>query len=384
MVQVEERTGWAEAVEGLHNRLAPHFTRAEPRQRVRTYVEGLLGGAERRNGWHLAEAAGEATPYGMQRLVASAAWDVDQVRDDLQRYVREHLGSPDAVLVLDETGFLKKGSKSAGVARQYSGTAGRIENCQIGVFLAYAAPEGVALIDRALYLPKAWTEDQARCREAGIPKEVGFATKPQLGRQMLERVLEAGLPHQWITADEIYGQDRRLRLWLEAQEQAFVLAVSSQEKPWIGWDNAPRQIRVDKIAERVPGPGWHRLSAGSGAKGERLYEWALIELFRWGVPPGTHCLLVRRSLQDPKERAFYIVFSPQGASLEELVQVAGSRWRIEIAFEAAKQEVGLDQYEVRKWGAWYRFITLAMFAHAFLAVQRARVEKGGPATPAWI
>ena len=382
MVQRQETAGWAEALDGLHARLAPRFARPQPRRRVRAYMEGLLGGAERRNGWHLAEAAGEQTPYGMQRLVASASWDADQVRDDVQQYVREHLGSSEAVLVLDETGFLKKGSKSAGVARQYSGTAGRIENCQIGVFLAYAAPEGAALIDRELYLPKEWTEDRARCREAGIPDEVGFATKPELARQMLERAFKAGLPNAWITADEVYGRDRRLRLYLEEQERPFVLAVSSQEKPWIWWERAPRQIRVDEIARRVPEEGWHRLSAGPGAKGERLYEWALVELFRWGTPPGVHRLLVRRSLEDPEERAYFIVFSPAGASLEELAEVAGSRWAIEVAFEAAKQEVGLDQYEVRKWGAWYRFITLAMFAHAFLSVQRARAEKGDPAATA--
>lgn len=382
MVQRQEVAGWGTELEGLHERLAPHFTRREPRRRVRAYMEGLLGGAERRNGWHLAEAAGESTPYGMQRLVASASWNLEQVRDDLQQYVCEHLGDAEAVLVLDETGFLKKGTKSAGVARQYSGTAGRIENCQIGVFLAYATSEGAALIDRELYLPKEWTQDRARCREADIPDEVGFATKPQLARNMLERAFAAEVPHAWITADEVYGRDRRLRLWLEMEERPFVLAVSAQEKPWIWWDKAPRQIRVDTIARDVPEEGWHRLSAGRGAKGERLYEWALVELFRWGIPPGIHRLLVRRSLDDPDERAYYIVFSPQGATLEELVGVAGSRWAIEICFEAAKQEVGLDQYEVRKWGAWYRFITLAMFAHAFLAVQRARAEKGDPAAAA--
>lgn len=375
MVQAEIG-GWAEAVEGLHARLAPYFARTEPRRRARAYMEGLLGRAERRNGWHLAEAAGEQTPYGMQRLVASASWDADQVRDDLQAYVVEHLGSPDGVLVVDETGFLKKGTKSAGVARQYSGTAGKVENCQIAVFLAYAAPQGVALIDRELYLPKEWTGDRNRCGEAGIPEEVAFATKPRLARQMLERAFAAGGPHTWITADEVYGKDRRLRLWLEEQERSFVLAVSSQEKPWIWWEKAPRQIRVDRIAERVPEEDWHVISAGRGAKGERLYEWALVELYRWDTPPGIHRLLVRRNLEDPEERAYYIVFSPQGAALEELVRVAGRRWMIEIAFEAAKQEVGLDQYEVRKWAAWYRFMTLAMFAHAFLSVQRVEAEKG--------
>lgn len=377
MVPQQEMADWAEELEGLHARLAPHFARTEPRQRVRAYVEGILGGAERRNGWHLAEAAGESTPYGMQRLVASASWDADQVRDDLQAYVMESLGNPEAVLVLDETGFLKKGTKSAGVARQYSGTAGRIENCQIGVFLAYAAPDGVALIDRELYLPKVWTQDPVRCREAGIPDAVEFATKPELARRMLERAFAAEVPHAWVVADEVYGQDRRLRLWLEETQQPFVLAVSAQEKPWSWSAQGPRPIRVDALANAVPAEAWQRLSAGRGSKGERLYDWAEIPLWRWQTPEGTHRLLVRRSLEDSTDRAYYIVFAPQGATLKELVRVAGRRWAIEIAFEAAKQEVGLDQYEVRKWGAWYRFITLALFAHAFLSVQRARAEKGG-------
>ncbi len=376
MVRMQEITGWAEELDALHARLAPHFARTEPRQRVRAYVEGMLGGAEKRNGWHLAEAAGEPTPYGMQRLVASATWDADEVRDDLRRYVVESLGTPDAVLVLDETGFLKKGKKSAGVARQYSGTAGRVENCQIGVFLAYAAPDGVALIDRELYLPKAWTDERARCREAGIPDEVRFATKPALARRMLERAFEAEVPHAWVVADEVYGQDRRLRLWLEEIKQPFVLAVTAQEKPWSWGARGPQQIRVDRLADALPEAAWQRHSAGRGSKGERLYEWAEVRLWRWQTPEGIHRLLVRRSLEDPEDRAYYIVFAPQGATLEELVRVAGRRWTIEIAFEAAKQEVGLDQYEVRKWGAWYRFITLALFTHAFLSVQRARAEKG--------
>lgn len=379
MVRMQEITGWAEELDALHARLAPHFARTEPRQRVRAYVEGMLGGAEKRNGWHLAEAAGESTPYGMQRLVASAAWDADKVRDDLRAYVVESLGSPDAVLVLDETGFLKKGTKSAGVARQYSGTAGRVENCQIGVFLAYATPDGVALIDRELYLPKAWTDDRVRCREAGIPDEIGFATKPQLARRMLERAFEAEVPHAWVVADEVYGQDRRLRLWLEQIEQPFVLAVTAQEKPWSWGARGPQQVRVDRLADALSEDAWQRLSAGRGSKGERLYEWAEVRLWRWQTSEGVHRLLVRRSLEDPMDRAFYIVFAPQGATLEKLVRVAGRRWTIEIAFEAAKQEVGLDQYEVRKWDAWYRFITLALLAHAFLSVQRARAEKGGAA-----
>lgn len=379
MVEMQVVSGWTEQLEALVQRLAPHFARHEPRRRARAYLEGLLGRAERRNGWHLAEAAGEATPYGMQRLVASASWDAAQVRDDLQQYVVEHLGDPAAVLVLDETGFLKKGTKSAGVARQYSGTAGRIENCQVGVFLAYAAEEGVAFLDRELYLPKAWTEDRARCREAGIPEEVSFATKPQLARRMLERAFAAGVPHMWVTADEVYGQDRRLRRWLEERSQAFVLAIPCQERRWVGSEEGIRAVRVDELARALPPAAWKRISAGAGAKGDRLYDWAFLPAQQHETRQ-VRGLLVRRSLEDAEDRAYYAVFAPQGATLEELVRVAGRRWAIEIAFEAAKQEVGLDQYEVRKWEAWYRFITLALFAHAFLAVQRARAEKGEPAT----
>lgn len=365
-----------QVLEEVSGRIAARIKRAEVRSRVRAYLEGLLGRAERRNAWHLAEAAGEVTPYGMQRLIAQASWSADQVRDDLQHYVVEELGSTDAVLVLDETGFLKKGSKSAGVARQYSGTAGRIENCQVGVFLAYATPQGAAFLDRELYLPKTWTEDRERCREAGIADDIVFATKPQLGRAMLERTFRAKVPHTWVVADEIYGQDRRLRLWLEEQEEAFVLAVSSQEKPWVWTERGPLQVRVDAITRALPSTAWRRLSAGSGAKGERLYDWAEWPLWRLGAPAGLHRLLVRRSLSDPEDLAYYICFCPHGATTEDLVRVAGQRWTIEIGFEAAKQEVGLDEYEVRCWGAWYRFVTLALFAHAALAVQRARLEKG--------
>lgn len=378
---------WSEQLEALHQRLASYFARVEPRRRVRAYLEGLLGGAERRNGWNLAEAAGERTPFGMQRLVAEASWDAEAVRDDLQRYVVEHLGDPAAVLVLDETGFLKKGTKSAGVARQYSGTAGRIENCQIGVFLAYAAPQGAAFLDRALYLPESWIADRARCREAGIPEEVEFATKAQLARRMLEHALEAGVPHAWVAGDEIYGHSHELRHFLEARSEAYVLAIPTRECCWIETEEGRCRLPVDEAARRVSPQAWQRLSAGAGAKGERLYDWVFLPAApppkrgrKAAVVEGVRGLLVRRSLEhpeNPKERAYYAVFAPQGATLAEMVQVAGRRWTIEVAFEAAKQEVGLDQYEVRKWEAWYRFVTLALFAHAFLAVQRAWAEKGG-------
>jgi len=377
MVAAAELESWRTELGSLSERLGEFCVRPEPRQRLRQYMAGLLGGAQRRNAWYLAEAAGEAKPYGMQRLVASAGWDADEVCEDLAEYVIEHLGDASGVLVLDETGFLKKGDQSAGVARQYSGTAGKVENCQIGVFLAYAAPGGVAFLDRALYLPESWTCDRARCRKAGIPAEVEFATKPELGRQMLGRALLLRVPHAWVVADEVYGQDRRLRHWLEDRGEAFVLAVPTKEKAWVQGEAGPRQVRVDTLAQALPQSAWQRLSAGSGSKGERLYDWAEIALWRHGAEPGVDRLLVRRSIADPQERAYYLVHAPRKEALEAVVRVAGSRWAIEVAFEAAKQEVGLDEYEVRKWDAWHRFITLALFAHAFLAVQRARVEKGG-------
>lgn len=371
MVQAQEWVGWTQELQALSERVASFVVRPEVRHRIRAYLEGLLGRAERRNGWHLAEAAGEKTPYGMQRLIASASWDADEVRDDLRDYAVEHLGDAEGVLVLDETGFLKKGEKSAGVARQYSGTAGRIENCQIGVFLAYTTSGGVAFLDRELYLPKAWTYDRERCREAGIPDEVAFETKPGLAREMLERAIVFGVPHAWVVADEVYGSDRRLRRWLEAHGEPFVLAVTSQEmRRWIDREGHFQQMRVDEIARTLPGEAWRRLSAGAGAKGDRLYDWAEWPQQQESATP--HRLLFRRSLKDPTDLAYYAVFAPRGATLEELARVAGRRWAIEIGFEAAKQEVGLDQYEVRKWGAWYRFITLALFAHAFLAIQRAK------------
>lgn len=311
-------------------------------------------------------------------MLNNALWDADEVRDDLREYVVEHLGEESGVLVVDETGFLKKGNKSVGVKRQYSGTAGRIENCQIGVFLAYASSKGHTLLDRELYLPKEWAEDETRRGEAGVPQEVQFETKPQLAKQMLERVLTVEVPCKWVTADEIYGGDRRLRIWLEQQEQAFVLAVTSNEPLWCDIGRGPRQERVSAMAASIADEQWHRLSAGDGAKGPRLYDWARVPLERltWlGLGPGEepqweHWLLVRRSIEKPEELAYYVVFCPLNTELQELVEVAGRRWTIEESFEITKDEVGLDEYEVRRWTGWYRHITLSMLAQAYLAVTR--------------
>jgi SRSO17 transposase len=364
---------WAAELEALSERLAPRFGRVEVRRRASGFLCGLLSGTERKNGWQLAEQAGDITPDGMQRLLNHARWDADQVRDDLCDYVVEHLGDPGGVLVVDETGFLKKGTKSAGVKRQYSGTAGRIENCQIGVFVAYASRHGHALIDRELYLPESWTDDRPRCRQAGIPDGVVFHTKPQLARRMLARALDAGVPTAWVTADEVYGQDGRLRRWLEERDVAHVLAVSCNQSLVSG---LLRFERADQLATRIPAGAWRHLSAGRGAKGERLYAWARVAIRPLREPGRGHWLLVRRSLADG-ELAYYVCYGPAETSLAELVQVAGVRWTVECGFQQGKGETGLDHYQVRRYQAWYRHVTLSMLAQAFLAVQRARAAAVG-------
>jgi SRSO17 transposase len=368
MSEVETIEGWAGELKVLGSRIGQRFERSEPRERAVAYLKGLMSDVQRKNGWQLAEQAGEATPDGMQRLLSTAVWDVEGVRDDLRDYVAETLGSPDGVLVLDESGFLKKGTHSVGVKRQYSGTAGRVENCQIGVFLGYASDKGQALIDRALYLPQEWAGDEGRRREAKVPEAVTFATKPELGRQMLERAFTAEVPAQWVTGDSIYGGDRSLRLWLEEQQRWFVLGIGKDEPLWSGF----YQQRADERAATLPEEAWHRLSCGAGAKGPRVYDWALLPLPRWGQSDAVlHALLVRRSLNDG-ELAYFVVFAPAGTALQTLVTVAGMRWTIEECFEVGKSETGLDEYEVRHWPGWYRHITLSMVALAFLAVTRCQ------------
>ncbi len=308
-----------------------------------------------------------------------ADWDPEAVRDDLRAYVVEHLGDPGAILVVDETGVVKKGSASAGVAKQYTGSVGKVEQAQVGVFLAYAGPTGVAFLDRALYLPEEWTDDPARCRRAGIPATVGFATKPQLAQVQLARARAAGVPAAWVTADSVYGDDRSLRIWLEAQEQAYVLAVSGKEYVNVAATWTQRRVSTLLTELKVlPTDGWQRLSAGDGAKGPRWYDWYRLPL----VPPlqagYERWCLVRRSLSDPDDLQAYVVFAPADTPLADLVRVAGSRWTIESAFEAAKGEVGLDQYEVRSWTGWQRHMTLALFAQAVLTVVRRDLARLPP------
>jgi SRSO17 transposase len=367
------RQGWQDLAE-LSGRIGAHVRRAEVRTRLQRYLQGLLASVERKNGWQLSEALGEPNAHGVQRLLAEADWDEEAVRDELRAYVLAHLGAEPAVLVVDETGFLKKGKKSAGVARQYSGTAGRRENCQIGVLLLYASPKGHAFLDRALYLPEEWTRDPVRCREAGIPEEVAFATKGELARTMLSRAFAAGVQAQWVVGDTVYGYDE-LRLWLEEQQQPYVVAVPETHAVWVAGQQQP----VGFLAALLPQDAWAVLSAGEGSKGARLYEWAWLQMPEEAQDPceWARWVLVRRSLADPSKCAYYRVAGPAQTTLEDLVRVAGSRWRIEEGIEAAKGEVGLDHYEVRTWRAWYRYVTLALVAYAALVVLQGQARAAG-------
>jgi SRSO17 transposase len=335
------------------------------------FTVGLLKSIERKNGWQLAEACGDETPDKIQFLLDRAVWDVDLARNKLIEYVNEHLGEPGGILVVDETGFLKKGKHSAGVQRQYSGTAGRIENCQIGVFLAYTTTQGSALVDRALYLPQEWLNDSGRCQEVGIPEGTLFQTKPQMALEMIGRALGQGLPVSWVTGDAVYGNNSKLRHWLEEACVPYVLGVSSQEMVTIElefWRSA-------QLRDALPAEAWQRLSAGSGSKGARWYDWACVPINHMLGQDWQRYLLIRRSIEKPQDVAFYRVFCKENTSLTEMVQVAGQRWSVEQCFQLAKGETGLDQYEVRKWKGWYRHITLSMLALSFLVAQRARKKR---------
>ncbi|HEY8597044.1 MAG TPA: IS701 family transposase [Thermomicrobiales bacterium] len=365
---------WGGVLATLRERLAPRFSRAEPRRRVRAYLAGLVGTAARKNGWQLAEAAGEATPYGMQRLLSAARRDAEAVRDDLRAFVTERLGDPEGVLIVDETGFLKQGDKSAGVARQYSGTAGRIENCQVGVFLAYAGPHGCAFLDRALYLPDEWAADADRRAAAGVPEGVAFATKGELAQAMLARAFAAAVPASWVVGDTVYGGDE-LRRWLEGQGRPYALAVASDHGVWTRGERAEARA----LADALPTAAWARASAGDGAQGPRWYDWACLALPYDAADGWAHWLLVRRSIGALGERAYYRVYARADTAPGAMVRAVGRRWGIEAAFADAKGLVGLDHYEVRRWAGWYRHVTLSLLAHAALVAARAAAtaaEKG--------
>jgi SRSO17 transposase len=379
--------------------LGPHVARQEASQHAADYLRGLLAEVERKNGWQLAEQAGYAHPRGIQRVLARYVWNADAVRDDLRRYVTRELGDPEGVLVVDETGFPKQGKHSAGVARQYSGTLGKIANYQVGVFLGYATATGHVGLDRELFVPKDWFTDRERCRKAGIPEQLAHRTKPQLALAMLERALDGGVPAAWVTGDEVYGSDGKLRRALEARGTAgtaarpdtdqnsvgYVLAVRSNEHvtTWPPY-GAPGQTTVATLQMAIPPEGWHRLSCGAGAQGPRLYDWAWIPLRPALREDWVHGVLLRRHPERSEDVAHYLTYAPVGTGLAELVRVAGARWSIDDLFKLAKGQVGLDQYEVRSWQGWYRHITLALLGLAVLTIgarKKGGLTRGRPAPP---
>jgi SRSO17 transposase len=368
---------WPEIFDELMGRIAGRFGRVEPRRRARAFVLGLLSGLPRKNCWSIAEYAGDQTPGGMQHLLGRARWDADAVRDDLRAYLTERLGDPGAVLVVDETGDVKKGTATAGVQRQYTGTAGRTENAQVAVYLAYVAPAGHALIDRELYLPRSWIADPGRCRAAGIPEGTAFATKPALARRMLARTLDARVPAGWVAGDEVYGADPGLRSDLEKRETGYVLAVACRHT----FSTGLRTFRADELARRLPRPAWQRYSAGAGAKGHRYYDWAWVSTDPG--QPGHRWLLIRRN-RHTRELAFYRCYSPRHIPLATLVKVAGLRWPVEENFQAGKGLTGLDEHQVRTWTSWHRWVTLAMVALAFLTVTAATEHASRPPPPGQI
>jgi SRSO17 transposase len=373
---------WAQALAHLHARIAARFARPEPRHRALKYLQGILSSIERKNGWQLAEHAREARPDGMQRLLSSAVWDTDGVRDDLRSYVLEQLGQESAILVIDETSFPKQGQKSAGVGVQYCGTTGQVENCQVGVFLSYVTARGHTLIDRELYLPLDWTEDRERCQAAGIPESVRFQTKPELARRMLARLWDAQVPIAWVVADTVYGGNLDLRTWLEAHQYPYVLAVPCNEPVGILIrDGQRKRVEVWEVETLLLGAqDWQRLSMSEGTKGPRLFDWASVPILHQWEDDGWHSLLIRRSLTDPNEKAYYFVFAPQGTTMPEMVAAIGARWHIEEDFANAK-DLGLDHYEVRCFIGWYRHITLVLVALAFLTGICA-TERFSPSPPA--
>ncbi|MET8117397.1 IS701 family transposase [Streptomyces prasinus] len=363
---------------GLHARFAHRFGRSEPRERALDYLQGLIAPLEKKNGWTLSEQVGQLRPDGVQRLLNLSDWDENAVRDDIRDFVVETIGSPDGVLICDDTGFLKKGTKSAGVQRQYSGTAGRTENCQIGTFLAYASAAGRALIDRELYLPASWTDDRERCRAAGIVDGIGFATKNEHFRRMVQRAVDACVPFAWVTADEAYGQVKQTRFWLEQRGIAHVMATKVNDTvATTGWS----EERVDDLIAALPRQRWKRISGGRGAHEERIYDWARVAIRPSWEDGFGHWVLARRSVSDPTEIAYYVCYGPATSRLKDLVKVAAARWAVEECFQTAKGECGLDHYQVRLYRAWYRHITLSMAALAYLTATRvAEAAKGAAST----
>jgi SRSO17 transposase len=375
VVTLEQVQGWDDDFREFFLGFSHWFSRADIRWQAFKYLRGLLAPIERRNGWTIAQQAGDATPDAMQGLLCSPCFDRDAVRDEVRSAVVAALGDPGGVLIADESGFVKKGKASAGVQRQYCGTTGKVDNCQIGVFLAYASRAGRALIDRELYLPRSWTTDRDRCRTAKVPDEVQFATKPEQAQAMLARAVDAGVPFAWFTADEAYGQNPGLRGWCEHQDIAYVMATRCDDEVASGLHTT---TRVDELIAAVRPGAWQRMSCGDGAHGPRVYDWVAVPI-RQQFPHGRRGWVLARRTITTGELAYYRCFGPRGTRLRTLVATAGARWAVEESFQTAKNEAGLDQYQVRRYDAWYAHITLAMAAAAFLTVVRAaEAVKGAP------
>ncbi|WP_067976772.1 IS701 family transposase [Mycolicibacter icosiumassiliensis] len=347
------------------NRISGRFARYDAARNAGAFVLGVLSAVESKNCWTMAELSGHSTPDKLQHLLARAKWNADDIADELRTYVVEAFADSDAVLVVDETGDVKKGTKTVGVQRQYSGTAGRIENCQVAVYMTYTSSRGHALIDRALYLPKSWADDPDRCLAAGVPESVAFATKPALATAMIGHALDAGVPASWVAGDEVYGADPDLRTMLQHRGVGYVLAISCDRRV----PTKVGSLRVDDLACALPMSAWQRRSAGAGAKGPRMYSWAWIATTE-SAPSGSCSVLIRRN-DITGELAFYHCYSPASVPLAALVRVAGRRWTVEESFQTSKGLTCLYPHQVRTWTSWHRWTILVMLAHAFLAVQTA-------------
>ena len=366
---------WERELRSWKTRLGPVFGRRQLRETGGAFLDGLLSGIERKTGWMMAEQAGLPGPWRMQALLGKSRWNADALRDEVRAYAVEALGCPDGVLVVDETGFVKKGRHSVGVARQYTGTAGRVENSQVGVFLAYAGRFGQALIDRRLYLPREWTEDGARRMKTQVPEEVAFATKPVLAREMISEALDAGVPCAFVLADAVYGSDIRLRQMLEERRQSYVLAVFGDHTLRFFTPAGLIETDPETLAGNLEDDAWTAHAADEGSKGFRFYDWARVALSGHRKGDRERWLLVRRSRNDPDKRAYYFVFCRAGTTLAELAGAAGLRWTIEECFQRAKDDLGLDHCEARSWHGWHRHISLVMAAAAFLAKLAADLRR---------
>jgi SRSO17 transposase len=371
---------WAASLRNVKGRIRPLFLQERVAASAGQFLDGLLGNEPRKTGWMRAEAAGDPGPWRQQAILGRGRWDADALRDMVREYALETLADEDAVLIVDETGFLKQGKASCGVARQYTGSAGKITNCQIGVFACYVSRHGHAFIDRALYLPKEWADDPKRLKAAHVPEDQSFASKPQIARRMIARAIAAKVPFSFVAADSVYGTGD-IETTLRKAGKGYVLGVAANhvfhswgKKQLIGGSAA-------KIARNLPENAWRRLSAGEGTKGPRRHDWAYIELADLDVSEyndtlegtWTRGLLIRRSIADG-DLAFFSTWCPKTTPIQKLVLVEGRRWAIEDSFETAKNEFGLDHNESRSWHGWHRHVSLVMLAFAMTAIIRHRAN----------